>query len=185
MRERAGVQGPSAHVWLPGHSLRDGRRSEVSRRSWPGAPEDQQIIGDDPQPDPALHPALTAVPASPQAMTALERADPSFTPRAPAEGRAGHPGAPLAGLPRQHDVPDPTVSRRAFIGARGKAAVGDGQARRVTEERDVTIQSRRPEGAVRLAALTDLVVGDELRLGFPGSSRAGRTRWVGPAGLSE
>src|SRR5437879_11947556 len=62
-------------------------------------------------------------------MTTLERADPSFAPRAPAERRAGNPRALLAGLPRQHDVPDPAVLRRAFIRARGEAAVGDGELR--------------------------------------------------------
>jgi hypothetical protein len=33
--------------------------------SWPGPTEHQQVIGDDAQPDPALHPALPAVPAPP------------------------------------------------------------------------------------------------------------------------
>src|SRR5213083_2271737 len=108
--------------------------------SWPGAAEHEEVIGDDPEPDPALHPALTAVPAPPEPMTALERADPSFAPRAPAESRAGNPGALLAGQPRQHDVPDPAVLRRAFIRARGEAAVGDGELRGAVEERHVAIQ---------------------------------------------
>src|SRR5947199_7501201 len=102
--------------------------------SWPGAAEHEQVIGDDPEPDPALHPALTAVPAPPEPMTALERADPSFAPRAPTEGRAGQPRALLAGLPRQHDVPHPAVVRRALIGPRGKASIGDGQLPPVVEE---------------------------------------------------
>src|SRR2546428_8339509 len=99
-------------------------------------------------------------------MTALERADPSFAPRAPAESRAGNPRALLARLPRQHDVPDPAVLRRAFIGPGGKTAIGDGQLRGAVEERDVTIQGGLPEGALRLAALTHGVIGDELRLGL-------------------
>src|SRR6266849_4549548 len=144
----------------------DGGPSEVSRDSWPGAAEHQQVIGDDAEPDPALHPALATVPAPPEPMPALERTDPSFAPRAPAERRAGNPRALLAGLPRQHDVPDPAVLRRAFIGSRGEAAIGDGQLRGAVEERDVTIQCGLPEGALRLAALTHRVVGDELRLGL-------------------
>ena len=92
----------------------DGGPSEVSRGSWPGAAEHQQVIGDDAEPDPALHPALATVPAPPESMTALERADPSFAPRAPAESRTGNPRALLAGLPRQHDGPDPAVLRGAF-----------------------------------------------------------------------
>src|SRR5437016_9063860 len=134
--------------------------------SWPGAAGRRQVIGDDPDPHPALHPALAVVPAAPEPMTTLERADPSFAPRAPAERRAGNPRALLAGLPRQHDVPDPAVLRRAFIRARGEAAVGDGELRGAIEERHVTIQGGRPEGALRLAALTHRVVGDELRLGL-------------------
>src|SRR5437870_742621 len=134
--------------------------------SWPGAAEHQQVIGDDPEPHPALHPALAVVPAAPEPMTTLERADPSFAPRAPAERRAGDPRALLAGLPRQHDVPDPAILRRAFIRARGEAAVGDGELRGAIEERNVTIQGGCPESALRLATLTHRVVGDELRLGL-------------------
>src|SRR6266436_4171800 len=128
MRERAGGQDPSAHFWIPCHPVRDGRRSEVPSRSWPGATEYQQIIGNDPQPDPALHAAFTAVPAPPQAMTMLEGADPPFTSRAPAEGRAGQPGALLVRLAWQHDVPDPTVLRRTLIGARGEPPIGEAWA---------------------------------------------------------
>src|SRR3989442_418806 len=134
--------------------------------SWPGAAEHEQVIGDDPEPDPALHPALTAVPAPPEPMTALERADPSFAPRAPTEGRAGQPRALLAGLPRQHDVPHPALLRGAFIRSRGETAVGDGELRGAVEERNVTIQCGGPEGPLRLAAVTYCVVGDELRLGL-------------------
>src|SRR6266849_7276239 len=101
----------------------DGGPSEVPRDSWPGAAEHQQVIGDDAEPDPALHPALAAVPAPPEPMTALKRTDPAFAPRAPAEGCAGNARALLARLPRQHDVPDPAVLRGAFIGPRGKAAI--------------------------------------------------------------
>src|SRR5437870_13374702 len=134
--------------------------------SWSGAAEHQQVIGDDPEPHPALHPALAVVPAAAEPMTALECADPSFAPRAPAESRAGHPRALRAGLPRQHDVPDPAILRRAFIRARGEAAVGDGELRGAIEERNVTIQGGCPESALRLATLTHRVVGDELRLGL-------------------
>src|SRR3989442_610619 len=147
-------------------ALRRCRPSECPGGSWPGAAEHQQVIGHDTEPHPALHPVLAAVPAAPEPMTALERADPSFAPRAPAERRAGDPRARLAGHPRQHDVPDPAVLRSALIRARGEAAVGDGELRGAVEERDVTIQGGRPEGALRLAVLTDGVVGDELRLGL-------------------
>src|SRR5213594_2149094 len=118
-------------------------------------------------------------------MTALERADPSFAPRAPAERRAGQPRALLAGLPRQHDVPDPAVLGRAFIRARGEAAVGDGQLRGAIEERNVAIQGGRPEGAVRLAALTHRVVGDELRLGLLDLHEPSELRGLGQLALPD
>ena len=93
--------------------------------------EHQQVLGDDTEPHPALHPALAAVPASAEPMTALERADPSFAPRAPAESRTGNPRALLAGLPRQHDGPDPAVLRGAFWAreAQPPSATASGGAR--------------------------------------------------------
>src|SRR2546426_8140635 len=99
-------------------------------------------------------------------MTALERADPSFAPRAPPESCAGNPRARRAEQPRQDDVVDAAVMRKAFIRPGGEAAVGDGELRGAVEERNVTIQGRSPKSAVSLAALTHRVVGDELRLGF-------------------
>src|SRR2546428_7777952 len=160
MRDGASGQGPGVHCGISTHCADCPRPGG----SWSGAAEHQQVIGDDSEPHPALHPTLAVVSAPTEPMTALERADPSFAPRAPAESRAGNPRALLAGLPRQHDVLDPAVLRRAFIRARGEAAVGDGELRGAIEERHVTIQGGRPEGALRLAALTHRVVGDELRL---------------------
>src|SRR5256712_11493439 len=161
---RDGVSGespsaPSARFCISSIHCADCRAAAAPRGSWPGAAEHQQVIGDDTESHPALHPALAAVPAPPEPMTALERADPSFAPRAPAESRAGNPRPLLAGLPRQHDVPDPAVLRGAFIGPRGKAAIGDGQLRGALEERDVPIQGGPPEGALRLALLTHCEVG--------------------------
>src|SRR5437667_10283874 len=106
---RDGVSGespsaPSARFCISSIHCADCRAAAVPRGSWPGAAEHQQVIGDDPEPHPTLHPALTMVPAAPEPMTALERADPTFAPGAPAERRAGNPRALLAGLPRQPDV---------------------------------------------------------------------------------
>src|SRR5438132_11892155 len=107
---RDGVSGespsaPSVRFFISSIHCTNCRAAAVPRGSWPGAAEHQQVIGDDTEPHPALHPALATVPAPPEPMTALERADPSFAPRAPAESRAGNPRALLAGLPRPHDVP--------------------------------------------------------------------------------
>jgi hypothetical protein len=96
----------------------------------------------------------------------LERTDASFTAGAPAERGPGGARARCARLAWQDDVPDAAIVRRVLIRPRGEAAVGDRQLRRVVEERDVTIQGRRPQRALRLAALTHRVVGDELRLGL-------------------
>jgi hypothetical protein len=43
--------------------------------------------------------------------------------------------------------------RNVFVGPRGETAIGDGQPRDAAEERNVTIQGRRPEGALSLAVL--------------------------------
>ena len=76
--------------------------------------EPAEIIGDDSEPHPTLHAALAAVSAAPQTMTALERTDPSFTARSPAEGQAGNSRAGCARLARKHDMPDSALVRDAF-----------------------------------------------------------------------
>jgi hypothetical protein len=124
------------------------------------------VIGEHPQPNPPLHATGASVPAPPQSVTAFECADASFAACTPAQSCARGARALLARLARQRDVPDPTVLRRPFIGARGKTAVGHGQLRGPAEERDVPIQGGCPQGPLRLALLTHLVVGDELPLGL-------------------
>src|SRR2546428_2466674 len=95
------------------------RRRSIDPRadglSWPRATEHQQIIGDDSEPHPTLHAALAAVSAAPQAMTALERADPSFASCSPAEGEAGNPRAGFAGLAPAHAVPGSARRRAALL----------------------------------------------------------------------
>src|SRR4029450_4873241 len=60
----------------------------------------------------------------------------------------------------------PRAGAGCGVDARGKARVGDGEARRVIENGDVAIEGRRPERTFRLAPLTHFVIGDELRLRF-------------------
>src|SRR5437867_13064253 len=74
-------------------------------------------------------------------MTALERTDPSFTARSPAEGQAGNSRAGCARLARKHDVPDSALVREAFIHRRGKAAISDGELGRTAKERDMSVQA--------------------------------------------
>src|SRR5712691_7937786 len=80
----------------------------LSAGSGPGPAEDLEVVGDHPQPDPALHPGRSAVPTSPQPMTPLERADAPLAAGAPAQGRAGGAGPRGPGVSRQHDVPHAT-----------------------------------------------------------------------------
>src|SRR5262245_57679254 len=138
----------------------------VPEHSWPGAGEHQPVIGEHAQSDPPLHPTDASVAAPPQSVAAFQRADASFAAGAPAPCGARQARARRPRLARQDDVPDPTVLRRALVAPGREAAVGDCQVRGVCEQRDVPIQARRPQRAVRLAALTHCVVGDELRLGL-------------------
>jgi len=114
-----------------------------------GCPALHCALADDPRPE-AVHGSTQPstikrrIPLSTPVLGALERADPPFSCRAPAESRAGQPGALLLRFPRQHDVLHPTFLRRAFIGPRGEAAIGNGQVRRVPKQRAVPIQCRRP-----------------------------------------
>src|SRR5207249_2642504 len=150
-----------------------------------GPAEHQQVVGDDPEPHPTLHPALAAVPAAPQAMTALERADPSFTSRSPAEGHAVTPRAGFAGLAREHDVPDPALASSALVRRRSKAAIGDGELRGAVKELDMPIQGGSPQGLLRLPALTDRVIGDELSLGLLDLHQPPELRGLGQLALAD
>jgi hypothetical protein len=107
--------------------------------SWRGPTKHEQVIGDDPEPHPTLHPMLAAVPAAPETMTPLERADPPFTAGSPPKGQARPPRATFPRLARENDVPDTALVGEAFIGRRGKAAVGDGELRGAAKECDVAI----------------------------------------------
>src|SRR5215470_1539574 len=138
----------------------------IPGRSWSRAGEHEQVIREDPQPDPPLHPAGASVPTSPESVTTFQCADASFAAGAPAQRCARNTRARLPRLARQDDVPDTAILRRALIIPGREPAVGHRQARRVIEQRNVSIQAGRPQGPLRLAALADLVVGDELSLGL-------------------
>src|SRR6059036_3602397 len=159
--------------------------SASRRGSGPGPAEHQQIIRDDTEPHPTLHPALAAVSAAPQTMTALERTDPSFTARSPAEGQAGNSRAGCARLARKHDMPDSALVRDAFIHRRGKATVSDGELRRAAKELDMSVQGGSPQAAVSLPALTHRVIGDELRLGLLDLHEPSELRRLGQLALAD
>src|SRR3989442_15517106 len=85
--------GSAFSVFIPSISLAVHAPAGAGR-SWPRAGEDQQVIGEHPQPDPPLHPtgASIATPSNP--VTAFEWADASFSAGAPGQGGAGRPRAP-------------------------------------------------------------------------------------------
>src|SRR5262245_16884047 len=82
------------------------RLPAVGDCAWPGAGEDEQVVGEHPQSDPPLHSAGASVAAPPQSVTAFECADASFAAGAPAERGPRGARARLPRLARQDDVPD-------------------------------------------------------------------------------
>src|SRR2546426_76311 len=138
--------GSAFSVFIPSISLAVHAPAGAGR-SWPRAGEDQQVIGEHPQPDPPLHPTEASVATPSKSVTAFECADASFAAGAPAQSGARRARAPLPRLARQDDVPDTAILRGALIAPGREAAVGDRQLRGVIEQRDVPIQARRPERA--------------------------------------
>src|SRR4030095_11639150 len=143
-----------------------GRVLAVPGRSRPRAGKHEQVIGEDPQSDRPLHPTGASVATPSKSVTAFECADASFAAGAPAQSCARRARTRRPRLARQDNAADTAILPGALIAPGRETAVGDRQSRGVIEQRDVPIQARRPERAVRLAALTHLVVRDELRFGL-------------------
>lgn len=72
----------------------------------PSAAQDDQIVGDHPEPDPTLDAVEVSIPTPPEPMTALRDADPTFAPRTPALAcgcyAPNHPSAALLRLNDDH-----------------------------------------------------------------------------------
>src|SRR3990172_12032203 len=62
----------------------------------PRSREDEEVIGDHPEADPALHPIETPIPTPPEAMPALHHTDSPFTSGPPPQGPT-KPALPLVG----------------------------------------------------------------------------------------
>src|SRR5580765_3067003 len=99
-------------------------RDEVVISSGPGPRDGRQVVGNDPEPDPALHASRATVSASTEPMTALQRADAAFAPGPPPQGRPRRARATFVLPPRQHNVTHPVGLRPAFVRARSKPAIG-------------------------------------------------------------
>src|SRR5437016_9241330 len=148
---------PSA-CWSSGEAPALARRSRAA--------EDEKIVRDHAEPDPAVHALQPAIATSRQTVPVLEHTDPSFTARPPAHGASKPARARLAPAPRQGHVVHASQVRHALIRRGAETAVGDGEPRRPAEELLVTLEGRHPQVAVGHACGTDGVVGDDLVLGF-------------------
>src|SRR6266550_200614 len=93
-----------------------------------------QIVGDDPEPDPSSHAVGTMVATAPESMSAFNHADATFTSDAPAL-TAPEPGLAfirasrrrLRPSPRQDHSSDATVDGGFFIASRCESAITCGQ----------------------------------------------------------
>src|SRR6516165_709229 len=132
----------------------------------PGAAQDQQVVGDDPEAHPALHPEEASIAAASEPVAALQGADASFAAGSPFQRGANGAGAPLPALPRQDHPTHAPSGRGPLIGGRGKAAVGNGQEGGAAEELLVPNERGDPERLIGHTGRADRVVGDELGLGF-------------------
>jgi hypothetical protein len=128
--------------------------------------QDEQVVRDHAESDPALHAKQAVITAASQAVATLEGADAPFRAGAPSQGRSHRPWAPFSTLPREHDGPDLMRTGDLNVGRRGEPSIGHGQARGPAEELFVPHQGRFPQRAIGDSRRADLVVGDELRLGF-------------------
>src|SRR5262245_30360529 len=102
MGDETSARGATAHFCALHPRARGG--GDIPSSSWRGTTQHKQVVGNDPESDPPLHPTLSAVPTTPQAMTAFQCADPAFTSCAPSQGGPCPPRARFVRLSRQHDM---------------------------------------------------------------------------------
>ena len=111
-----------------------------------------QIVGNDPEPDPAVHAIFAMVATAIESVSAFEHTDAAFTadapplpPTEPALALVRAPRRRLRATPRQDDSADAAIGRRLFIGRRAEAAIAGRQIRCAAEDRHVAIQGRGPQ----------------------------------------
>src|SRR5258706_12639360 len=127
-----------------------------------------QIVGDDPEADPAVHAVFTMVATAVESVSAFEHTDAAFaadapplTPTEPALAFVRVPRRRLRATTRQYDSADATVRRRLFIGRRAEAAIAGRQIRCAAEDGVVPIQGGGPQRHVGWAFRVDVVRRDD------------------------
>jgi hypothetical protein len=113
-----------------------------------------------------VHAREAPVSAASEPVAPLEDADAPFAAAPPFECRSHGGRAAFPPLPRQDHRPHAVRVRGALVRPGGKARVGDRQAGGAAEELLVPDQRGDPQGLIRHPSLADLIVRDELRLGF-------------------
>jgi hypothetical protein len=128
--------------------------------------QDQQVVRDHAGTHPPLHAREASISAATEAVAPLQHADAPFAAGPPFERGSNSAPAAFPALPRQDHVLHSARVRGPLVCPGGKARVGHGQARGSAEELLVPEERGDPQSLVRHAPLADLVVRDELRLGF-------------------
>src|ERR1700752_40244 len=140
--------------------------------SW-GSAQHQQIIGDDSQSHPAFHAGHAAIEAAVECVTSLQGVAAPFRSRAPAQSPP-NPALLLISAPprrqpavgRKGHASYPGLPRPWFVDGRTETGVRGGQSRRTAQQLPMPLQRRLPQFSIGHALGTDLVIGDELRLGL-------------------
>src|SRR5260370_1275632 len=151
----------SSSIWACGSITRS-----LSRRPRARPAEHHEVVGEDAEAHPPLHPGEAAIPAATQAVAPLQDANATFRASAPSQRGSIAARAAFSAVSRQDDVTHLVIARRLLIGARGETAIRDRQTRRPSEELLVSDQRRFPQRLIRHPGRTDRVVGDELGLGL-------------------
>src|SRR5258706_8329773 len=132
-----------------------------------------QIVGDDPEADPAVHAIFAMVATAVESVSAFEHTDAAFaadapplTPTEPALALVRVPRLGLLAAPRQYDPADAAVRRGLFIGRRAETAIAGRQIRCAAEDVLMPIQGGGPQRHIRWAFRVDVVRRDDLVFRF-------------------
>jgi hypothetical protein len=147
--------------------------------------ERQEVVGEDAETHPPLHPQEAAIATASEAVAPFQGADASFRAGPPSEGGSNATGAGFPVLSRQDHGPHATLARELFIGARSESPIGDRQPGRSAEELHMPGQRRRPQGPIGHPHGADRIVRDELRLGFLDLHQGAELRGFGGLALAD
>ena len=156
------------------------RRMSSSRRSVSrgrSAAEDSrhvdQVVGDDPEADPAMHAVDAMIATASESMSPFDHTDAPFATDAAALAASKPrlafirtPGRRFRPAPRQNHSADAAVGRRLFIRGGAEAAIAGGEMRRAAEDGLVPIQCRGPQGDIGRSSRMHLIGSDDLMFRF-------------------